>query len=189
MGYNISGLVINKNYKEYLTELESILGEKLSFTKTVSFEEASENWKEDDYCDIYYSKNGTLVFLSMERGGFEFYAKELDTFSFVLSEMSMTFGINVVKNGKLIRTIIESEDNILQDIGEPLPIEKNEEDKSEIIYHLMENSLGKSFHDIDLEIKCYRYKFKTEESKSVDVLKVEKISKEKTELKPWWKFW
>jgi acyl-[acyl carrier protein]--UDP-N-acetylglucosamine O-acyltransferase len=55
MGLNISGLVIDKNYENNISELESILGQKLVFEKEVSFEEALENWKEDTYCDIYFT--------------------------------------------------------------------------------------------------------------------------------------
>jgi len=54
MGFNISGLVINKNYKNDLPALEAILDEKLVLEKEVMFEEACESFKEDGYCDIYF---------------------------------------------------------------------------------------------------------------------------------------
>lgn len=214
MGFNISGLIISKNYKENLSELEEILGEKLVFDKEVIYETGSENWKEDNYCDIYYSEKGTLIFLSMERGGFEFYAKDSDTFSFVLSEMSMTFAINYVKEGKLVRSIVESEDNIMQNDGEQLEFEKSENDKSELIYYLFERLLGESFHEIDLEAKCYRYRFSTDEIEIIDKKEtdssqndeleenrnpillndeVELYNKNSTQeilkTKKWWQFW
>lgn len=188
MGFNISGITINKNYKDNLSELETVLGEKLYFEKEVNFEEGSENWKDDSYCDIYFSEKGTLVFMSMERCGFDFYANEQDLLSFVLSEMSMTFSINYVKSGKLIRTIMESEDEVMDNEGEPLDFETNEDDKSELIYHLFEETLGKSFHDIELEEKCLRFQFKPiPQTSSVKTKGAN--TPEKKEEKPWWKFW
>lgn len=187
MGLNISGLVIDKNYENNIAELESAIGEKLLFEKEVTFEEALESWKEDTYCDVYFSKNGTLVLLSMEIGGFEFYANNQTAFSFVLSEMTMMFTINYTKNDELIRSIVESEE-MNEDEGEPFEFEKNGGDKSELIYHLIEKTLGESFDDIDLGAKCFRYSFKQEEGINTQS---EEIRTEETYLdkKPWWKFW
>ena len=150
MGLNISGVVIDKNYKNNLTELETILGQKLVFEKEVIFEEALENWKEDSYCDIYFSEKGTFVLLSMEIGGFDFYAKDQIVFSFVLSEMTMMFCVNYTQNDELKRSIMESEDSN-ENEGEPFEFEKADDDKSSLIYHLIENTLGESFDSIDLE--------------------------------------
>jgi hypothetical protein len=204
MGFNIAGLIIDKNLNDDLSSLEAILGEKLIFEKEVIFEEASENWKDDHYCDVYFSETGTLIFLAMERGGFEFYPKKQDAFSFVLSEMSMTFSINYVEKGVLIRSFIVAEDEVLQDEGELFDFETVEEDKSEVIYQLFEKTLGESFHEIDVEAKCYRYIFKpmnyvpdSIEKEIEDAIEVEqpiKHNSKQTEevaekAKPWWKFW
>jgi hypothetical protein len=203
MGFNISGLVIDKNYKNSIAELESILEEKMIFEKEVTFEEASENWKGDKYCDVYFSEEGTLVFLSIESGGYELYPKKQNAFSFVLSEMMMMFAINYVENGFNIRAYMETEGEILENEGEPFDFEAQQEDKSELIYHLIEEILGKSFHDVDLDAVCYRYKFssveepkiiideeKNEVPKSVVVERnVVTESEDTKEAKPWWKFW
>lgn len=187
MGLNISGLVIDKNYENNISELESILGQKLVFEKEVSFEEALENWKEDTYCDIYFTENGTFILLSMELGGFDFYAKNQTAFSFVLSEMTMLFTVNYTQNDQLLRSIMISEEGLEYE-GEPFDFEEEEdEDKSTLIYQLLENTLGESFDDIDLEATCYRYTF-SDQKKAGHVLKKEKSANEKTG-KPWWRFW
>ena len=160
MGFNISGLVIDKNYQNDLKQLEEILEENLIFEKEVDYEEGSENWKYDDYCDIYFSEKGTLIFLSMERGAFEFKIKNQKAFSFVLSEMSMTFAVNYTDNEKIIRSFVETEDGERpQDIGDKLTFEKTEKDVSELILHLVEATLGEHLWKIDLEEKCQRYLF------------------------------
>lgn len=190
MGLNISGLVIDKNYENSIVELESVIGQKLAFEKEVIFEEAIESWKEDSYCDVYFSEYGTFVLLSMETGGFDFYANNQTAFSFVLSEMTMLFTINYTKNDKLIRSIMESEE-MNEDEGEPFEFEKNEDDKSELIYHLIEKTLGESFYDIDLEAKCYRYSFGQVALEEETNTHAKEVKNEQNNLnkKPWWKFW
>lgn len=134
---------------------------------------------------ITVTSTRTLVFLSMERGAFEFYAKENDTLSFVISEATMTFSVNYVKDGKLIRSFVESDGNLLQNSGESLEFEKTEADKSELIYHLFKELLGASFDAIDLDAKCYRYKFSKNqikennpgEKQEIDHPLIEKIKK------------
>ena len=202
MGFNISGLVIDKNYKNHLTEMESVFDEKMVFDKEVTFEEACESWKDDKYCDVYFSEEGTLVFLSMERGGFEFYPKKQKAFSFVLSEMMMMFAVNYVENGFNIRAYMETESEVLENEGEPFDFELQQEDKSELIYHLIEETLGDSFHEIDLDAVCYRYTFGSTEEPVIPVVTTKEepigvvVEKdvvtevvENKETKPWWKFW
>lgn len=186
MGLNISGIVIDKNYSDNLSELESIIGEKLLFEKEVIFEDTCDSFKEDGYCDIFFSKKGTFVLLTMEKGGFEFYAKNQNVFSFVLSEMTMTFCINYVKNGENIRTIMEAEGEVMENEGVPFEFEKEEDDKAEIIYHLIEKTLGESFHEIELDAKCLRYSF-IETEKSAEKTSTENNTTK--EDKPWWEFW
>ncbi len=189
MGYNIAGIVIDKNYQNHLSKLEDIIGEKLVFEKEVSFEEACESFKDSDYCDIYFTPQGTFILMSFEKAGFDFYDDNQKVFSFVLSEMTMCFSINYSENGTLLRCILTDENGILEDDGEPFDFEKEEDtndeyfnlnDKSELIYHLIEKTLGKSFWDIDIAEKCYRYRFGNDA--------VSEIQETKSE-KPWWKFW
>lgn len=197
MGLNISGLVIDKNYKNNLAELETVLGEKLLFEKEITFEEALESWKEDSYCDVYFSKKGTFVLLSMETGGFDFYAKDQIAFSFVLSEMTMMFCVNYTQNDELIRSIMESEDMSVNE-GEPFNFEKNTEETESLIYHLIHQTLGESFDDIDLDTKCFRYSFQEMEEETSSIAESfdefnaketnQSANKEKA-TKPWWKFW
>lgn len=196
MGLNIAGVVIDKNYQNNLSELENIIGEKLFFEKEITFEEASENWKEDSYCDIYFTSQGTFALMSFEKAGFDFYGENRKVFSFVLSEMTMYFSVNYSENGDLLRNILAKEDEFLENEGEPFDFEKEEEtddedfnpyDKSELIYHLIEKTLGESFWDIDLGAKCYRYRFAEISVCEKEI--TETTSREENPQKPWWKFW
>ena len=62
MGHNISGIAINKNFENNTEELSRLLGVELQIENEIIFEDACENWKEEGYFDVYFSKNGTLVF-------------------------------------------------------------------------------------------------------------------------------
>jgi len=183
MGLNISGLVLNKNYQDNVAELAHILGEEFLKEETIVFDDACESWKGDDYCDVYFSDKGTFVFLSMEKGGFEFCVNDLDTFSFVLSESTMMFCFNYTQNGELVRSYFESEDELQEDEGTPLPIEQSEEDKSEVIFHLIHELLGEDFHEIDLEANCTRFWLTADRDEE------ETPTQEADGNKPWWKFW
>ncbi len=188
MGFNISGLVLNENYRDNLPQLAHILGEEFLHESSISLEEACESWKGDDYCDVYFSKEGTLVFLSMEKGGFEFCEEGLTTFSFVLSESTGMFCFNYTENGELIRSYFESEDDMeegdeIEDEGELLEIETTEEDKSEVIFHLIGKVLGESFHSIDFEADCKRLWFVDPVAEKVE------SNPKMAESKPWWKIW
>ncbi|MDR2221777.1 MAG: hypothetical protein LBE34_03455 [Flavobacteriaceae bacterium] len=157
MGYNIAGVVIDKNYRDQIEELEQILNKKLVETEVIDFKGASENWKEDDLCDIYFTEQGTLVFLSTENASTTFSATNQRVMSFVLTEVSMSFYISYTQNRFLLRKVLETEGEIVESKGELLDFEEGESDKSELIYHLMEELLDVSFWDIDLEEKCIRY--------------------------------
>lgn len=215
MGLNISGLVIDKNYKNNLTELESVFEQKMIFEKEVDYEDAIENWKEEDYCDIFYSKNGTIIMLSMITGGFDFNVKDQTAFSFVLSEMTGMYCVNYTQNEELIRSIMETQEEYEED-GEPLDFESEDTSLEEFIYHLIEKTLGESFYNIPVDAKWERYSFQimedsdeginevNEEEEVDDDDEVEDYSfnsypetepnlhvpsQYESPKKPWWKFW
>ena len=50
--------------------------------------------------------------------------------------MTMMFCINYKKNNTLLRTIIEDNYEMLENEGAQLDFEKQDDDKSELIYHL-----------------------------------------------------
>ncbi len=75
----------------------------------------------------------------------------------------------------------------MENEGIPFDFEKSEEDKSELIYHLIEKVLGESFHEIELDAKCLRYTFKQEEQKPKPKKQTETNNSQNK--KPWWKIW
>ena len=172
MGYNISGIAINKNYENEFESLCNQLGWNLKKGTEIDFETASENWIDDNICNVYFTKNGTLIFIGIEKCEESFKLENDNVLTFALSETSMVFKINYTEKGIEKRSIIEANDERMEDSGKELAVEKESEDTSEIIWNQIEVLLGKRFFDIELEEKVIQYSF----NKNI-------------ELKKWWKFW
>ena len=193
MGFNISGLAINKNYENEFVELQKELGWNLEKQSEIDFETASSNWTEDGICDVYFTEKGTLMFISMDMCAESWSLKNDNTLTFALSETSMAFNINYNENGIEKRSIMEVNDERMQDEGEKLGIEDKSEDTSEIIWNQIEVVIGKRFWDIEPNEKAVRYVFGKakiqepiieSETKTVEIKKGIIL-----ESKKWWEFW
>jgi len=201
MGFNISGLAINKNYENDFDSLQKELGWNLKKETEIDFETASSNWKEDGICDVYFSENGTLLFISMEMCTESFPLKNDNSLTFALSETSMAFYINYCENGIEKRSIMEVNDERMQDEGEKLEVENNAEDTSEIIWNQLEVVIGKRFWVIEPDEKATRYLFvhenitNTEQETNTNAVvepkidRVQNIYNEPIRIKKWWEFW
>ena len=52
MGYNVSGLAVNKNYSKEFDQLQNELGWRLKEKSEIDFETASANWTKDGICNL-----------------------------------------------------------------------------------------------------------------------------------------
>lgn len=159
MGFNISGLAINKNYEKEFDLLQKELGWNLEKQSEIDFETASSNWTEDGICNVYFTEKGTLMFIGMDMCTESFPLKNDNTLTFALSETSMAFNINYCENGVEKRSIMEVNDERMTDEGEKLEVEGKSEDTSEIIWNQIEQVIGKRFWDIEPDEKAVKYVF------------------------------
>ena len=171
MGFNISGIAVSKNLQNNITEIEKEIGFKLELIEEIDFEEASSNWKDDGICDIYFGKDGTLIFLSHDLSTDAYSILNLLTFTFAVSETSMVFCFHYCENGKLRRSRAEAEEQELSSEGDKLDIEYTSTDISEIIWELIDKTIGEEFMEIDVADKAYRYQ----------LVKIENIEKGKSD--------
>ena len=159
MGFNISGIVTNKNYKNDFLILQQGLNMNLEFDGEISFQEASLNWKEEGTCDIYFTDNTSICFLNSKKCIEDVYEFENnDTLTFILSEYAMNFVLNYIENGNFKRSIMEVDGDRFIDEGEALPEEGNESDISELIWSKIDQILGRHFGSIKSDDIAYRYK-------------------------------
>jgi hypothetical protein len=159
MGFNLSGLAINKNYENEFGKLQKQLGWNLEKRGEIDFETASSNWKDDGICDVYFCEKGTLLFISFDRSTDPWPLKNDNTLTFALSETSMAFNINYCENGVEKRSIMEVNDKRIRNEGEKLEVEDKSEDASEIIWNQIEVLIGKKFWSIEPDEKAFRYVF------------------------------
>lgn len=161
MGFNLSGVAINRNFKNDIPELSAQLGLAFELDREITFQEASANWKDQGICDVYFGENGTLLFMSMDRCVDEmWYVEDAYTLTFALSEMSMSFSFNYYKVDEMIRSFVEVEGNRISDQGKKLPVEESESDTAEIIWKQLGEVLGQTFWSIGHDEKAFRYKIK-----------------------------
>jgi hypothetical protein len=179
MGFNISGLVINKNYQENFEELQIKLGWNLKKVEEIDFETASSNWKDEEFCDVYFSENGTLLFLNIDYCTSSYEFIDLNTLTFAISEVSMAFNLNYCENAVEKRAIMEVNGDMICDEGEMLKVEEISKETSEIIWNQMEVVLGKKFWDIQPDEKAIRYSF----YKQKEMINVEEIVDKNNDLK------
>lgn len=185
MGHNISGIAINKNFENNTEELSKLLGVVLQIENEIIFEEASENWKEEGYFDVYFSKNGTLVFANIDYCLEPYSHKETNILTFALSETSMTFNIGYTENDVLVRSIMKVNDDIIDEEGEPLQCEiDNEDDMTEAIFDQIGEVIGTHFYEIELDEKAYRFYLKTTDEivSREEILQVKEESTKSTSL-------
>lgn len=158
MGIIVGGVVIDKNYQSDIEGLERILGKKLVYEGDTIFKKASINEQEADNCEVYFSDRGTLVLTSIERASILHKATGQEVLSFVIDEESMAFGLNYTRNNFLVRKVLEVEGDIVESKGELLDFEEGEEDKLELIYHVIEELLDEYIWDIEPQEKCISYR-------------------------------
>lgn len=158
MGIIVGGVVIDKNYQSDIEGLERILGKKLVYEGDTIFKKASINEQEADNCEVYFSDRGTLVLTSIERASNLHKATGQEVLSFVIDEESMAFGLNYTRNNFLVRKVVEVEGDIVESKGELLDFEEGEEDKLELIYHVIEELLDEYIWDIEPQKKCISYR-------------------------------
>ena len=185
MGHNISGIAINKNFENNTEELSKLLGVELQIENEIIFEEASENWKEEGYFDVYFSKNGTLVFANIDYCLEPYSHKETNILTFALSETSMTFNIGYTENDVLVRSIMKVNDEIVDEEGAPLQCEiDNEDDMTEAIFDQIGEVIGMHFYEIELDEKAFRFYLKTTDEivSREEILQVKEESTKSTSL-------
>ena len=158
MGYNFSGLIINKKL-DTATELSAILETKLQKMGTTGFENASSSYKEPGLIDVLTTDKGTLV-LTEQGSLYELQevSKGIEIIQFIISDVSSTYYLEKCSDGQLIRKSITSEFESVEDMGEPLPFEsskdaKEEKDFSETLWEAIGSVLQidapRALHDLD----------------------------------------
>ena len=158
MGYNIAGLVINKNYGKDIQELSKDLKWGIEVLEEVDFETASANWTPEGEFRLHFTDKATMIFFPHDWVADQYKAKTADTLNYAYSATSMAFHIDLFKAGKLIRTIMDYNGEIQFENGDALELEAEHQEASGLTFALMDELLEDGFGAIDLGAKSFRCK-------------------------------
>lgn len=158
MGFNIAGLVINQNYNKDILKLSADLKWGIEVIEEVTFEKACSNWTPDGEFRLYFSDQATMIFIPHEWVANQSHSKTADTLNYAYSATTMAFQVDLFKNGKLVRSILEHEGDRKISQGKPLELEKNNETADGLTFALFDELLKTDFSDLDLDDKAFRCK-------------------------------
>lgn len=158
MGYNLSGIVINKNLHGHTEALSQILGVNLAFARETDTAVATTGEQTADFIDVYFSGNGTLILAHQDLCLDRHYAHPgAHILTFALSETAMAFYFEYTENQETIRSKMEVEGLLIEEQGKPLDIEDQAKDTSEVIWEQVAQVLGQKFEEIQPGARWTRY--------------------------------
>jgi len=158
MGFNFSGLVINKNYESDIDKLIDILELDLENQELVLFEDAVTNSATSDYIYFYFSQKGTLILMDDDSCLSPYKIENTKCLTFIINEYSMSHFFAYCDGDDLLREKMVTDEMVLTDFGEPLKGE-DPEDLSETIIYQIGAILNKSFFEIEADERVFRFSF------------------------------
>ena len=152
MGFNIAGLLIKGQTDN--AQINTLLESNIVFYKTVSFEEATSSFRDDNTVDILQTKTGTLIITELGQI-YDISTFETDIIQFMISDVSDTYYFEKYTNGKLDRKYIYSEGEIQENEGQG--IIKEDDDVLDLIWEFTDTFLQNGFLENRFEQKFKRY--------------------------------
>jgi hypothetical protein len=163
MGFNIQGIATSIKTKS-INDLTDLLGlASPTMIDTTYFERATSSLIEGNEVFLTSTNNGTILTVGqnfpIKKISLEKLSVGAKALKFIISETVMVFAFEYYENGKLIRSVVNIEDDSILEEGEPLVIEQGETDFTEIIFGLMKTVVGESVYTLDPGFKSVRYNF------------------------------
>jgi hypothetical protein len=156
MGFNIAGLIIKQKFDNE-QELESLLENKLSFSKEVDFEEATSSFRDENTIDILQTNHGTFVIMELGQI-YDLTNIQSEVVQFMVSDVSDTYYFEKYSNGKLDRKFINSQGEIAEDFGEGFVNE--DDDLMDKVWEFADDYLQNNFTENMFDLKFKRYEVK-----------------------------
>lgn len=218
MGLNLAGIAIDKNFSKNIEQLGEAFEwaidiiDESEFGKSMSI--FSSNDKDIFY--VYFTDSGTLILNPYEWAIEEYHPTDAKSLCFAFSETTMNFFFSYQHQISKFRTFIEDEGKKTREMGEPLEIEKQFPEASQLIFKLIEDLIGTSFHSIgfnEFVHKCKRLSHQEYMRRSEEILQREmeiekrkndertekymkelgldpkKVEKLLSKKKKWWEIW
>lgn len=168
MGWNLAGFAINKNYENKIEELSKAL-----FKSGRSHLVEGRNKYNFEKSSTFGSSKGRMDFLFTEKGSFAFcnvmeteyllgsrnpeLLKGTEMVLFAMSETSMAFIMKYYVDGIKTREIHNIEGENKYSFGNPLKLELEEKDMSELFFGIAGKLIGRPFNSIEIDEPFIRY--------------------------------
>jgi hypothetical protein len=153
MGYNITGLLIKGKTDQKI--IGDIIGDKITFSREIDFEDATSGFRENKTIDILQTQTGTLILT--EFGTLYDISKfDGEIIQFIISDISDTYYLEKYIAGKLERKYIYSQGGISENEGSGLI--KEGEDLEEVIRQQAGEFLQNNFTATMFDLKFKRYR-------------------------------
>ena len=167
MGFNILGVAIDNKFpdKEKLCQ-DLQIGNVVLVNENSLFENASSSYAmDDDAVFITETEKGTLVtfgtsidFTTLKIKGL---SENGSALLFVVGDTIGMYILFLAEKGKIVRLINYDGAKKISDKGNPMPIEEELKDISELIFHLIGKTIGTSFWDLEPDSLSLKFKKKS----------------------------
>lgn len=154
MGYNIAGLLIKGKTDQRI--IEGLIGQKISFSEELDFEDATGSFREDSTIDMLQTQTGSLI-LTEFGTLYDISNFDGEIVQFLISDISDTYYFEKYLSGKLERKYIFSQGEISEDEGNGIINEG--EDLEEVIWQQAGEFLQNNFAAMMFDLKFKRYHF------------------------------
>lgn len=218
MGLNLAGIAIDKNFNKNIEQLGEAFEWAIEIIDISEFGKSMSIFSsnEKDIFYVYFTDNGTLILNPYGWAIEEYHPTDSKSLCFAFSETAMNYFFSYQYEISMFRTFIEDEGKKKREMGEQLEIEKQFPEASRLIFELIEDLIGTSFHAIEhnkIVHKCKRlsgreYMRRSEEllkremeiEKCKDDERIEKymkelgldpkeVEKQISKKKKWWEIW
>lgn len=159
MGWSVAGFAINKGFPKDGRELGIATEIYWKFVKKVNYDDAFEKNKKNNFFDVCFLENSTIILANLEWGEFGRPIKEGKILTFVIQESTMSFSIDIYNNYKYERGICVSNNEIEMEQGAKSDFELCNTDYTEIISNYIKEITSFSLYDFNESMEFYRFKY------------------------------
>ncbi|MGB0870879.1 MAG: hypothetical protein ACPGSD_14890 [Flavobacteriales bacterium] len=159
MGFNIAGVVINKNFESEISSLGKHINKNIKEFTEIDFEDAVSEYEHLGIIDVLFSEKGTMLIMNLDLCLNYYHMNDLETFAFSIDESSNSFAYHWSFNGNEVgdgwsypQMIMEYKSSDNFDLG------AHEKKITDFISERLIDLFGKDIYNIDPGIKVKRFK-------------------------------
>ncbi|SFN13259.1 hypothetical protein SAMN05421594_1236 [Chryseobacterium oleae] len=153
MGFNCTGILINSKADEQI--MKTLFDSEIAYLKEVNFEEATDNFRDENTVDMVQTETGTLIITGLGQI-YDISDFDGEIIQFMISDISDTYYFEKYKDKVLERKYIYSQGEIAEDEGSG--IIRQDEDFTDQIWELADRYLQNNFKTNMFDQQFKRYK-------------------------------